>query len=469
MGFITALSTYCLSPAESLFLALPLKSRHILGAKFISTYLSDGLVSLLVMGVAVLVYGIKEGSPAGFYLEGLAVSLALPLLPLAFAYLVLIPLMRVARPLRNKNAVMIAGGVLGIGLALVFSFYTQSASARMEDPAWIRANLAGPDTVFARLGQVYLPAGLSWLALAGKGLASRAGALLGLFALGLAAATALVIGLGSTYTKSLAGFDEQLLKRRAASKGEFARLFRRRPIERALVDREIKLMNREPVYFFNGPFAVVIMPLVVGVMYFAQRDNLRQIGPMIASFAAGPGGLLSAAALGAFTGSSTGITSTAFSRDAKALAYLKALPISGKRYAAAKWLHGIIFAALGVLVGTGGASLVLGLDAATAAGAFVIALAFIAFANIGGLFLDAANPRLSWDTPIAASKQNPNAGIVVVGLMALLALLGFISASLPLGKLGFVLLYGGGFAALATALGILFGRYIEGRLAAMEP
>jgi ABC-2 type transport system permease protein len=99
----------------------------------------------------------------------------------------------------------------------------------------------------------------------------------------------------------------------------------------------------------------------------------------------------------------------------------------------------------------------------------VIALAFIAFANIGGLFLDAANPRLSWDTPIAASKQNPNAGIVVVGLMALLALLGFISASLPLGKLGFVLLYGGGFAALATALGILFGRYIEGRLAAMEP
>ena len=421
------------------------------------------------MGVAVVVYGVKERISALFYLEGLAVCLALPLLPLAVAYLILIPLMRIARPLRNKNAVMIAGGVLGIGLALAFSFYSQSMSARMDNPAWIRANLAGPDTVFARLAQVYLPAGLSWLALAGKGLASRAAALAGLIALGLAAASALVFSLGHAYTESLAGFDEQLLKRKAASKGEIKRLFKRRSIDRALVDREIKLMNREPIYFFNGPFSLVIMPLVLGVMYFAQKDNLSQISTQIAAFARGPGGLLSAAALGAFTGSATSITSTAFSRDAKALAYLKALPISGKRYAAAKWLHGLIFAALGVLIGTGSLCLLFGLDLATSAGAFVIALSFIAFANIAGLFLDALNPRLSWDTPTAAMKQNPNAGIFVIGLMGLMALIGLLSAGLRFGKLGFVLLYGCGFSLAALALGFLFVRYIEGRLAELEP
>jgi hypothetical protein len=38
-----------------------------------------------------------------------------------------------------------------------------------------------------------------------------------------------------------------------------------------------------------------------------------------------------------------------------------------------------------------------------------------------------------------------------------------------LGKLGFVLVYGCGFGAAAALLGLIFGRYIEGRLAELEP
>lgn len=469
MGFLTALSTYCLSPAESLFLALPLRPRHLLGSKFASVYLSDGLVSLLVMGVAVVVYGAKEGPGVGFYLGGALVSLALPLLPLALAYLILVPLMRAARPLRNKNAVMIVGGLLGLGLALGFNFVIQSASAKLGDAAWIRDNLAGPGSLASRFGRAYPPAWLAWRSLSAEGLLARAESLVGLLALGIAAAGAAVAGLGKAYAESLASFDEKLLKRRKATKGELARLFRARPALAALLDRELKLMNREPVYFFNGPFTLVIMPLVLGIMYFAQKDALAQVAGQIGSFAAGPGGLLAAAALGAFSGSATSIASTAFSRDAKALAYLKALPISARRYAAAKWLHGFLFSAGGVLVGTGAGCAFLRLDAASAAGAFIVAMAFAAFANIAALFLDAANPRLSWDSPTAAMKQNINAMIVVLGLMGLLGGLGALSALLPLGKLGFVLLYGGGFGAAALGLGALFGPYIERRLGEIEP
>lgn len=472
-GFVMALSTYSLSAAEDSLLALPLDPRAFLGAKLIVVYFSEFLFSIFLFGTSLAVFGVKEGPSFVFYLYGLIAAAVTPLVPLAVAYLLLVPMMSAARFLRNKNAIMVVAGFLGMIFALAFNLYMQAAMARIQDPAWLYANYAGPDSILARIGSAYPPSLLVWRSLdraaAGAGLAGIP-PLIGLALIGAGATLAVVFLLGKPYAKSLVAFGEGVLKKidRSEASRYIGHRFRSSPPLLALFKREFRLMNREPGYFLNGPFVVILMPVIFALMYLVQGETFSALGAQLASMGGNSLALLVSAGAGAFIGSATSITCTALSRDAKALPYLKALPISAGTYMLAKLLHGLVFSLLGALTGGLGLGLVLGLGPARALGAVFIAFSFSALADMAGLWLDTANPRLSWDNPIAALKQNPNAVIVILGAMGLIALLGWLSTTLPFGDGGFVIVYGGGLAALFGVLLALYPRYAETRLAEIE-
>ncbi|MBL8965902.1 MAG: hypothetical protein JNG85_02770, partial [Spirochaetaceae bacterium] len=395
------------------------------------------------------------------------VALSLPLVPLSAAYLLIVPFMGAARGFRNKNLLVVTGGVFGIFAGLGFNIYIQRGAARLGDPAWIVANIAGPETLLARLGGAYPPARLAATALAapdGKGALHA----LACLAIGLAAAFLVVILLGPAYARSLVGFGEASLRRLPSASPFIARVMRRRPRMEALFLREWRLMNRDPSYFLNGPFIVFMMPVIFAVMAFAQREALADIQGFLAGLAGSPYPMLAAAAFGSFLGTGTSIACTALSRDAKALPYIKALPLPYSAYMLAKLLHGLAFAGLGALIGAGGGALVLGLGAWQSLGAVGIALSFAALVNLAGLWLDTANPRLVWDNPLAALKQNPNSVILILSDMGALAGLGVLSSRLPLGAGAFVALYGGGSALLFGLLLAAYPRYAERRIAAIE-
>jgi ABC-2 type transport system permease protein len=469
IGFFTALSTYCASKADVSLLALPIDGRSLLGAKMIMVYLSDFALAVFFIAVAAVIYAVKEAPGASFYIGALLTALAVPLVPIATIYLIIVPLLLVARPLRNRSAVMMLGGIVGIAFSLAFNYYIQSASMRMGDSVWLLKNFAGPDALLARIGSSYPPALLAWKSMT----SGLSGPLYGLanLALGFGAAALVALALGRVYAKSLLGFDEQRVKRVVATRAYFSDSFRRSPPLLALFRREVRLMNREPAYLLNGPFIIILMPVImaVGFAIMAQNGNaMAAIGPLKAALSAGPWAMLASAAFGAFLGSSTSITSSALSRDAKALPYLKALPLSYRDFMLAKFLHGFAFAILGALMGGGAGGLLLGLPPLETAGAFLIALAFAAFACIADLWLDTANPRLSWDSPMAALKRNPNTSIAVLGSMGFIAALGAGSAFLPLGKLGFFALYFGLFSVSAACLLLAFPKYAERKLESIE-
>ena len=470
LSFLTALTTYYASKADTNMLALPIKGRDLLGAKMAMVYLADFALAFLLVAVAALIYSIREAPPIGFYFGALLTALTVPLVPLAIIYLIVVPLMIAARPLRNKNAVMIVGGIIGMAFALAFNFYIQSVTSRMEDSSWVLANFAGPDATLARIGQAYPPAFLAWKSMTALSLLGPLCALANL-ALGLGATSLVALALGNAYAKSLLGFDEQRIKRVKATRSFMARSFMRRPALLSLFLREWRLMNREPAYFMNGPFVIVLMPLIliVGVLVMGQNHNaMHDLGPFLSSWKSEPWAMLASAAFGAFLGSSTSITSTALSRDAKALRYLKALPLNYRDFMLAKFLHGFAFAIFGALVGGAGCAIILGLGPLDVLAAFLIALAFSAFACIAGLWLDTANPRLGWDSPTSALKQNPNATIFILGVMGLIAALGVASAFIPWGKLAFFALYFGIFAAAAIALLCAYPRYAQSVIERIE-
>ena len=467
IGFATALSTYCLSSGESLLLSLPLKPKHLLGAKIVTVYLSNFLLAFLLMATAYGVYAWGERPGPGFYVYGLLSIIALPVIPVVLSYLILVPLMSALRALRNKNAVMIVGGIVGLAFALAFNFAIQASASRLEDSAWILQHFAGPDAFLAKAGMAYLPAFIAWKA-SSSGLLGGALWALANLAIGAVLAALAAIVLGPAYASSLSRFGDVKIKRVKASRGFLERKFRARSLRFTLFMREVRNMNREPVYFINGPMIVLLMPVIVAIMVLAQGQSLGELKAMLAGLGEGPWLMLVAAASGAFLGSSTSITCTSISRDAKVLSYIKSLPIPIGEYALAKFLHGFSFSAFGAAVGVVFIGAFAGLPAPQWAGALFVALAVSAFIDVLGLWLDTANPRLSWDNPTAAMKQNLNAVIVILGTMALLGGLGVLAALLRLGVWDNLLAFGLLPALLAAGGLALYPRYAIKKIGSLE-
>lgn len=470
MAFMVALSMFSTSGIESGFLVLPFTPPELLGAKMILVYVSEAALGAFILIVAMVIYGIKEGPPVMFYLNGLLSAFALPLLPTALAYLAIVPLMNASKLFRNKNFILYVGGFLGMGFALAFNFYIQSITSKFGNPQ-AAAMFANPDSMMAKLGKAWLPTWLAWKAF--DGAASPLGFLAALGNLGLGAGVAAGVAalLGRAYVRSLQAYNETSAAKKKPAAGRGAPgsgMLVKRPLLGTLVAREIRLMNREPMYLLNGPFVMILMPALMAVVFAAQREVLKEMSAAIAPLLQGPGGYLVPAAFGAFLGSSTSIACTAVSRDAKALPWIRSLPIAPAKYFAAKLIHAEVFAVIGSLIGCGAGIALFHTAALDAVIALLLANIISAALNMGGLWLDTAFPRIRWDNPIAAMKQNPNAVIAILATMGLVGGLVAISLFLNLPRYGYAMLYGGVFMAPIIAWFRFYPRFAVRRYAAME-
>jgi len=112
--------------------------------------------------------------------------------------------------------------------------------------------------------------------------------------------------------------------------------------------------------------------------------------------------------------------------------------------------------------------LVLNLQTVDVLLAFLVALSLSSLLNMLGLWLDTANPRLNWDNPIAAMKQNPNSIVMMLGSMGLMGGAGFLAFKAGLSLGSFALFFG---LLPGIAFLVLLGTYpgfARKRLARME-
>jgi ABC-2 type transport system permease protein len=339
----------------------------------------------------------------------------------------------------------------------------------LQDPAWVLANLGNPDAIMARLGTAWPPSLFAYRAMSAPLSGSSVLWTLANLALGLGAAVLVVAALGPTFVASLRGFGERRFKRLANADSFLSTRLVARPAFLTLFRREFVLMNREPMYLLNGPFIVVLMPLILGIMFMVQKDALAEEFGFLGTLSGGSAGMLIAAGAAAFLGAGTSIACTAVSRDAKMLAGVKALPVSPTAYFLAKLAHAEAFGVFGAVVGAGlvGYALKLSLPDALLGG--LVGLVFSTLVNLGGLYLDMAMPKLRWENPISALKQNMNSVITILGAMALIGGLGWLSTKLSLDALGMAALYGGGSLVLVAALLAAFPAWSKRRFVALEP
>lgn len=295
--------------------------------------------------------------------------------------------------------------VLGIVMALGMNYFVQSVNTLRDLPDL--ANTIGHyRMVTSALTQYLVPVRYFAAALSAD-FSTALSSFISFIAVCVAVPAVIIGLLAGVYEKTLDGFDEHTLKR--VSDSETAPLIRsglkRHSSFITLLLREIRMMNREPAYLLHGPFAIVLLPLIYGMMYLT--GSLR-LPPEADAFMQGDTGCLIAGVCGAFLGSASGVAATAVSRDAKNLRLIKSLPLSIKRYMQAKLAHVMLVAGIGAGIGVGGIAFLFSLLPVTAAAALVIALSLALFCNLCALMLDTARPKLHWDTPTAAVKHNLN-------------------------------------------------------------
>lgn len=405
-NFLLTLSTYCIGGIEQTLRAMPIPSRIFFGAKFLAHCLPALIISVSFFGVTASVYGYYERSPVSFYIMALTGAVFFPLPVIGLCYLINIGVMRTTKIFKQRRCIMLITGILGIVMALGINYFVQSINMLRESPdlSGILACCRQGSTAVTRW---LLPVHFFATALSAHSVSAAVNSFLPFVASCIAVPAAIIGLLSGVYEKTLDGFDEQSLKRLTASQTvKFIRRgFTRHSAFTALLLREIRMMNREPTYLLNGPFTMVLLPLLYGIMYLTGSLDLP---PEAEAFMQSSTGMLIAGVCGAFLGSATGIASTAVSRDAKNLSLIKSLPLSIKRYMQAKLAHAMLFAGSGSIIGVGGAALLFSLKPSAATTALVIALSLALFCNLLALMLDTAHPKLHWDTPAAAVKHNLN-------------------------------------------------------------
>lgn len=465
-NFLLTLSTYFIGNIEPTLRAMPISPRIFFGAKFLAHCLPAMIISIAFFAVTAAVYGYYEHSPASFYIMALTGAVFFPLPIIGLCYLINIVIMRTTKIVKQRRFVMMITGVFGIVMALGINYFVQSVNMLHES-----SNLAGALTrsrpLIAAVTRCLFPVHFFAAALSATSFSAAIGSFLSFIAVCITLPAAIIGLLSGVYEKTLDGFDEQPLKRLTVSEaGEFIRnRFTRRSVFAALLLREIHSMNREPAYLLNGPFTIILMPLIYGIMYLTGSLKLP---PDADSFMQSSIGLVIAGVCGAFLGSATGIAATAVSRDAKNLGLIKSLPLSIKRYMQAKLAHTMLFAVIGAMIGTGGIGVLFSLKLSAIGGALVIALSLALFCNLLALILDTAHPKLHWDTPAAAVKHNLNTIIMLLSDLLLLSITIAVALLTSLPQ-GYYLLCFAGIPLLASAITAhFFWRYAEQQINRIE-
>jgi ABC-2 type transport system permease protein len=410
-GLYYIIAAFYFSRDLALLIPLPLTPTQVVLSKFTVILVNEYLTIVPLVLPILIVYGLLSRGGPVYWMGAALVYLLLPVIPLAIDGLLVFGMMRVVNLSRKKDALIILGSLVLIAAGLGFQFWSgQRATGSEPDPNAIVRLLSDPNGLVQRVGASFPPS--IW---ATKALAHGLGAS-GLANTALFSIVSLVLFLGlltaskKLFYEGLIGLSETSTARRILSREQIERGVSsgRRPV-RAIFLRELRLMNRTPIFLLNGVLAVVLIPALFLIMAkagsqpegFGRLLGLVQSGnPTVA--------VLAAALFMAVCGGLNGTASSTYSREGAQFWISKVIPVSPTDQAKGKFLHSYVVVVLGLAAATAVLTFVFQMKASLLLAALVLAaLAGVVMAAVG-MMIDLARPLLTWINPQKAIKQNLN-------------------------------------------------------------
>jgi ABC-2 type transport system permease protein len=424
-SIVSVPSVFYFSNDVETLLPLPLRPAQIIGAKFFVALTMEYGIALLIiapMYAAYLSY-LPVGSLTLNMLIGL---LLLPVTPLAYSSIIVMVLMRLFRFGRNRDfynliiglVALVFGAGIGIFSSQLNTITPEQAVELLEGNRGVLDNLRSifPGTLFA-----------------GRAVANgEAGAQLINIAI-TAGVVALFLFLSKfLYFKSVIGISESSAPSRKMTKEEVLTGARSSGIFASYLQKELRLLFRNPTALMNCVLMVFLMPaLMIGSMAFQLSNTdidlsglllaIDYNNPRVVSFI-----MAGAAAAGIFISCMNLVTCTCISREGKNYIFMKYVPVSYRTQLNAKAASGLAVSVAGLVLFFAGLEIIFKAPLTVFLGALILSLPGGILMNYLGMLIDLAKPKLVWDNEQRAVKQNVNSVILIFGGMFLAAVIGVV-------------------------------------------
>ena len=404
MSFFFVLSSLYLGRDATYLASLPLKPRTILSAKLAQVWVSETCIDALIILPACILYGVRTGAAAVFYLRMVVVWLLVSLLPICIIAFLSSLLIRVSSLWKHREMLMTVGGIV---LLVAYMFLMGNLGGMTGDSAeggnmlmqFVTSNTGRIEA----LAKYFPPAG--WAA---KGMLGQDYGKFGLWILVSLAApvfTAWLLGYSYRKLSMLQSEAPAGTKKKFTGRESFAAAGQLK----ACALRELKTILRVPSYATNIlpicflPLMMVIMICVIGGRAGGGNTSVfkelfLQINPALVM------GIL-AAIMAYMSGMNPALT-TAVTREGKGHDFLTALPVPATTFIRAKFIVGYGLGMAGIIAATIAMVIIFPGFELQVILACILCLLFSYLNSALALSRDIRKPRLDWVTEQEAVKQN---------------------------------------------------------------
>ena len=478
-GFIAAATNYYTGSGEEQFLSMPLNAVEIFGAKVAVTAVSDLILGAAIMLVGGIIYGIKAGlvTQPMFYVGLLVTIFAVEAIAVFVIYALLLLFLNVIPKLRNRSILTSLATVLLLCFVFAYSTFSTRLTALMDQDDTGTA-------VFVQLIRLWTQKAPVLMFFA-DAMSGKIVPILVMAAIFAVIVFVFIPVAAPLYIRSLNGFSDVKTKKITTEKAKdvLNKELKTNSVFHTLLVRDIRTIFREPSFFGNGPLMIILVPVMFLISFTvsfaaAKGSGIAEVrAMMISTFTENmtPEGMETVkyiftviiAGICIFMGNCANIASTSFSREGKAIYDLKAMPIQEDTIVLVKFWHALIYCLASiVIIFLFFFGLVKFLYIPfTAADIFSMTLKYSVLTILASfvlifieMFIDTVNPKLQWENPTAAFKQNMNAVVstfIVMGFIALMVLLIFL---LPKNNIGFFAV-AGIMLVIAAPLGYFYFKY----------
>lgn len=426
-GIFYVLSIFYFAKDVEILLPLPLNPSQILGAKFLSVLIYEYLTELVILTPAIVVFAAKGSVGILFYLYSVLIFLLMPIIPLIFASLINMVIMRFTNIGKHKDALRIIGGLLAVSFGVGINMITQNMSKVSQDKQFIIDRIiSGNNSLVGVVSKIFPPAKFASLSIIEsdslKGLIN----FILFLVISLAFIAIFFVVAEALYFKGVLGNAEVYSKRKKLSGEQLDKNVKQNSALKAFTLKELRILLRTPAYVMNCVISSFMWPifLAIGVFSSGSIKELQAIN--LDGFINDPKvlGIILAIIFGVavMLSGSSGIASTSISREGQNLFVSKYIPLKFKDQIWARIIPGMIFSSISIIITLVLVYALVGIPTVIIIpGIIVIVLAMLLTSFIGILF-ELKFPKLNWDNEQRAVKQNMNFVITMFGSWAVTAL-----------------------------------------------
>ncbi len=418
-------SVFYFSKDIEAILPLPFKPEIIISAKFTTTLIYEYISTVIILAPIIIAYMVNSEINALTIIFSIICFLIVPVIPLVYATVISMVLMRFAPIVKNRDTFNYVAGIFGILMGVGISTLGNSAE-NMNNDKLVDLILEGNNSLIVLLNSIFPQNKFAVLAISKNSILD----LIIYLGINVIIFVIFLIIAKLIYFAGVIGITESATSKKSVdSKKMFSSLSKRNVLITYLL-KEFNILIRTPIYFLNCVFSIFLFPIFMIIPFASKGGDFEPLiklinfeNPKVINIS-----IAVAFSVGIFYSTVTSITASAISREGQNYFFMKYIPVNYKTQINAKVLLGFIISFFGGLLIMIPVCIFIKMPLAYLLLSIVAMFIGCIFTAYTGIIIDLNKPVLVWENEQRAVKQNLNivfnmlVGMAIVGLIIFLSI-----------------------------------------------